>query len=70
MKPLYMLPIFKNKNFNFYSNNKNDYNYSASCPVVEDLYYEKFIGHEFMRPIMSKNDLDDVIEAFIKLIRI
>ena len=68
VKPLYMLPIFKTKNFNFHGNDPENYDYSSgSCPIVEDLYNDKFIGHEFMRPSMSKSDLDDVIEAFHKV---
>jgi dTDP-4-amino-4,6-dideoxygalactose transaminase len=68
VKPLYLLPIFKNKTGNFYNNNPDDYDYSlGSCPVVEDMHFEKFIGHEFMRPSMSKKDLDDVVKAFYKV---
>ena len=68
VKPLYLLPIFKNKTGNFYNNNPEDYDYSlGSCPVVEEMYFEKFIGHEFMRPSMSKKDLDDVVKAFYKV---
>ena len=68
VKPLYLLPIFKSKQFNFHGNDPKNYDYSAgSCPIVEDLYSDKFIGHEFMRPSMSKADLDDVIKAFNKV---
>ncbi|MDB4627878.1 DegT/DnrJ/EryC1/StrS family aminotransferase [Akkermansiaceae bacterium] len=68
VKPLYLLPIFKNKLGNFYNNDPENYDYSlGSCPVVENLHFEKFIGHEFMRPSMSRNDLDDVVKAFYKV---
>tara|TARA_B100000963_G_scaffold169373_1_gene147292 strand:+ start:31418 stop:32731 length:1314 start_codon:yes stop_codon:yes gene_type:complete len=68
VKPLYMLPLFQKKEFNFHGNDPKNYDYSyGSCPIVEDLFFEKFIGHEFMRPSMSKNDLDDVIQAFNKV---
>jgi hypothetical protein len=31
------------------------------------MYENKLFIHEFMRPSMTKNDLDDVITAFIKV---
>jgi len=36
------------------------------CPVVEDLN-ERTIIHEFMRPPMTEDDLDDVIATFEKV---
>lgn len=73
LKPLYMLPIFQNKiaygsNGFPWSASGKEYDYSKSeCPTVEDLYYNKLITHEYMRPGMSKKDLDDVIAAFVKV---
>ena len=68
VKPLYLLPIFKNKTGNFHGSSPDDYDYSlGSCPVVEELHFDKFIGHEFMRPSMSRKDLDDVVRAFYKI---
>lgn len=37
------------------------------CPITEDLHFNKLISHELMRPGMSKEDLDDVCNAFIKV---
>jgi len=76
-KPLYLLPMFQKKiaygskgfpwNIAEKENNRI-YDYSKEkCPVVEDLYYNKLISHEYMRPGMTKEDLDDVISAFNKV---
>lgn len=77
VKPLYLSPMFQNKiaygskGFPWnYAEKVNDkiYNYSKGiCPVVEDLHFNKLIAHEYMRPGLSKEDLDDVIAAFIKV---
>lgn len=43
-------------------------NYAAGlCPVNERLWKEELIVHEFMRPPVTKQDLDDVIAAFWKV---
>lgn len=77
LKPLYLSPLFQNKiayglkGFPWtyaQKENKRVYDYSQGiCPVVEDLYHNTLITHEYMRPGMSKKDLDDVINAFIKV---
>ena len=42
-------------------------NYQAGiCPVVENLN-DRLLTHEFMRPPMTEQDLDDVIAAFEKV---
>jgi perosamine synthetase len=47
---------------------KGDVNYNIGlCPVVEKMHFEEVITHELMRPGMQKNDLDDVVEAFLKV---
>ena len=77
VKPLYLAPMFQNKiaygskgfpwNYAEKENNRI-YNYSKGiCPVVEDLHYNKLIAHEYMRPGMTQEDLDDVINAFVKV---
>ena len=74
-KPLYLLPLFQNKiaignkGFPF---SKPYYNGDVSyepgiCPTVERIQKYEMFGHEFMRPPMSKSDLDDVAEAFWKV---
>ena len=34
------------------------------CPVVERMHFDELITTEFMRPGMTKKDLEDVISAF------
>lgn len=77
VKPLYLAPMFQNKiaygSKGFPWNiaekeNSRVYDYSKGiCPVVEDLHFNTLITHEYMRPGMSKEDLDDVINAFRKV---
>ena len=72
VKPLYLLPIFQNRlthcSFNCSKyNGKVDYSLGI-CPNVEKLHFEELFSHEYMRPGMSKNDIDQVINAFHKVI--
>jgi perosamine synthetase len=72
VKPLYLLPIFQNKTTHC-SFNCSKYNgivdYSkGSCLNVEKLHYDELFSHEYMRPGMSKNDIEDVVNAFYKVI--
>jgi len=73
VKPLYLQPMFHKKiaygSKGFpWSMTDRVYNYSKGiCPVVEDLHYNTLLTHEYMRPGMSKSDLDDVVEAFVKV---
>lgn len=49
---------------------KGNLNYNKGiCPVCEDMHFEKVITHEFMVPSMTKEDMDDVVEAFKKVWR-
>lgn len=75
LKPLYLQPIFQRKiafgtsgipwTGEFYKGNVS-YN-RGICPIVEKMHFEKVIVHELMRPGMTKKDMDDVIEAFVKV---
>ena len=73
VKPIYLLPMFQNKiaygSKGFpWSASGRDYSYSKGmCPVVEDLHFNTLVTHEYMRPGMSKEDLDDVAAAFVKV---
>jgi perosamine synthetase len=72
VKPLYLLPIFQNRTahcaFNC-SKYEGEVNYSiGSCPNVEKLHFEELFSHEYMRPGMSINDMNEVISAFYKVI--
>ncbi|HMO18053.1 MAG TPA: DegT/DnrJ/EryC1/StrS family aminotransferase [Oligoflexia bacterium] len=71
VRPLYLLPIFQNKNAFAYRAGyaRNDISYDRGiCPVVEKMHYENLFTHEFMRPGMTKDDMDDVIRAFDKVL--
>lgn len=39
------------------------------CQVTERMYEKELFGHEFMRPPMTTDDLDDVVKAFEKVMR-
>ena len=72
VRPLYLLPIFQNKTTHC-SFNCSKYNgtvdYSkGSCLNVEKLHYDELFSHEYMRPGMSKHDIEDVVNAFYKVI--
>jgi dTDP-4-amino-4,6-dideoxygalactose transaminase len=72
VKPLYLLPIFQNRAthcaFNC-SKYEGEVKYSlGSCPNVEKLHFEELFSHEYMRPGMSKDDMDEVISAFYKVV--
>lgn len=70
MQPLYHQPLFREKRA--YGN--TDYPFSDNvtyqgeiCPMCERICKSETIFHELMRPFMTKEDLDDVIEAFHKV---
>lgn len=70
LNPLYKQPIFQNKKA--YGNTVYPFNESVSysdgiCPVCERVCNSETIFHELMRPFMTKEDLDDVVEAFHKV---
>ena len=72
VRPLYLQPIYQQRAATC-SFNCNHYDGTVSyeegiCPNTEWLYKETMITHEFMRPGMSKADLDDVIAGFQKVI--
>lgn len=75
VKPLYLQPMFQRKiafgsggipwTASFY---KGDANYDKGlCPVAENLHFNEVIVHELMRPGMTKEDLNDAANAFIKV---
>jgi len=71
VKPLYLQPLYQEK----IAFGKDGFPFSQSsieypkglCPVTEKMHFDLLISHEFMRPGMSKEDLDDVISAFTKV---
>ena len=69
VKPLYLQPLYQEKIcFGEYPFSLSDRVYKkGDCPVCEKLHNNTLITHEFMRPGMSKDDLDDVVKAFEKV---
>jgi perosamine synthetase len=71
VKPLYLQPLYQQRathcSFNC-EKYKGHVDYSKGiCPTVEKLHFEELFTHEYMRPGMSKSDMDDVIAAFQKV---
>lgn len=68
--PLYKQPIFQNKivygNTQYPFPKELDYR-NADCPMCERLCSTETIFHELMRPYMTTEDLNDVIDAFYKV---
>lgn len=72
VRPLYLQPIFQQK----IAYGTNHYPFSlrpeveykkGMCPIVENLYEEKLMIHEFMLSCLSKEDMDDFIFAIQKV---
>ena len=71
-EPLYLQPIYQKRSGTKCSFNcpryKGSVNYSQGlCPVTEKMHYSELFTHEYMRPPMTKQDLDDVADAFEKV---
>lgn len=71
VRPLYLQPLYQERiafgqeGFPF---NQSDVSYGKGlCPVTEKMHYDLLVSHEFMRPGMSKEDMDDVVAAFAKV---
>ena len=71
----YQVPLYRNSIFSkkiaFGSNGypfreEDDYN-TPDCPICDKLCSSECISHELMRPFMTREDLDDVVEAFHKV---
>jgi len=71
VKPLYKLPMYQEKiafGKDGYPFNLSDVDYKeVKCTTCEDLHFNKIITNEFIRPGMTKQDLDDVYGAFQKV---
>lgn len=70
VKPLYLQPIYQQRAAFAFNNNqfKNDVDYNKGiCPVTEQMHFTELITHEYMRPGMSREDLEDVVKAFEKV---
>ena len=71
VKPLYLQPLYQQRathcSFNC-EKYKGEVDYSKGiCPNAEKLHFEELFTHEFMRPGMSKLDMEDVVAAFNKV---
>lgn len=75
IKPLYLQPIYQE--LVGYGETgcpfkcpmyKGELNYNKGiCPKCEKAHFEDIMIHEFIVPSMAKEDIDDVVEAFIKV---
>ncbi|HLO54151.1 MAG TPA: DegT/DnrJ/EryC1/StrS family aminotransferase [Saprospiraceae bacterium] len=71
VKPLYLQPLYQQRahpcSFNCKSYSGNvDYS-EGICPVAENMHFHTLLTHEFMRPGMQEQDIEHVVEAFIKV---
>lgn len=71
-EPLYMQPIYQQRSGTMCSFNCPRYEGQVSyskglCPVTERMHEKELFTHEYMRPPMTRRDLDDVVDAFAKV---
>lgn len=69
--PIYLQPIYQQKAawaFNHHLVDQNIAYPKGLCSITEKMHYEQLLTHEFMRPGMKENDLDDVVNAFHKVL--
>ncbi len=75
VKPLYLQPLFQ-KQIGYGSRGcpftkpwyEGEVSYQQGiCPVCERMYAKELFFHELMRPGMTRQDLDDVADAFCKV---
>lgn len=71
VKPLYLQPLYQEKiafGADGYPFTLGNAAYPKGlCPVTEEMHFNRLVTHEFMRPGMSQDDLDDVVAAFEKV---
>lgn len=71
VKPLYLQAIYQERAawaFGHQSVDQSKLNYEKGlCPVTEHMHFEALFTHEFMRPGMTKSDIQDVVNAFEKV---
>ena len=74
-KPLYLQPIYQNKiafkhgyPFSAQENKNLNQNYIlGTCPIAEDLHFNKLVISEHIRPPQTLNDIDDIENVFKKV---
>ena len=77
VKPLYLEPMYENLigygekgcPFKCPMYEGTPKYHKGLCSIAERMYEKELFSHEFMRPPMQKEDLDDVVEAFEKVMR-
>jgi len=71
VKPLYLQPLYQEKigfgKNGFPFNQSNVSYHEGLCPVTEKMHNHLLVSHEFMRPGMCKEDMNDVVSAFVKV---
>ena len=72
VEPLYLQPLYQKKegtncSFNCPRYEGNVVYERGMCPVVERMHNKELFTHEYMRPPMTRDDLDDVVRAFDKV---
>lgn len=71
VKPIYLQPIYQKRAawaFHHSACNSASLSYDLGiCPVAERMHFEELFTHEFIRPGLSKEDLQDVVDAFSKI---
>ncbi|MBB1287117.1 DegT/DnrJ/EryC1/StrS family aminotransferase [Flavisolibacter sp. BT320] len=70
VRPLYLQPIYQQRAAFAFNNNhfKSEVDYSKGlCPVTEHMHFTELITHEYMRPGMTRSDMEDVARAFEKV---
>lgn len=69
--PLYLQPIYQQRlhkcSFNCPRYDGNVSYERGLCPVTERMYFEEVFTHEYMRPTFTKKDLEDVVNAYMKV---
>lgn len=70
VKPLYLQPLYQQKAawafHPAFSSDEISYQ-PGICPVTERMHNEELFTHEYMRPGMSKEDMNDVTDAIEKI---
>lgn len=67
VKPLYLLPIYQQRAHPALQGSSVSYE-KGICPTAERMHFSELFSHEFMRPSMSAKDIQDVFNAFDKVL--
>jgi len=72
VRPLYLQPLYQKRaatcSFNCPKYEGKVSYEKGLCPVTERMHFDELFTHEFMRPGMTKADLEDVVRAFEKVV--